>query len=396
MILVEKHIIRDDRFEDICLKSGLLYNYVLYNIRQGIFSGNYLKEYDFSTKLGRDNQFDFRNLPSTVSQQVIRQVFSNINSWIKLKKDFEKNPGKYNNHRPRLPKYKNGKKQNMVVFTRSACRLKRDGYIHFAKNIIKPVRTNIKDNKLCQVMVIPQATCYVVEVVYEKKEQDLNLEKDNVLSIDLGLNNSCSCINNVDEKPFIINGRIMKSFNQWYNKKKAKLMSFVGDKGTSNKLKRLNNKRNFWIEDKIHKVSRYIINFCKDNNIGSIVIGLNKGWKQNADLGKKTNQKFVEIPFSKLIDKITYKGKLVGIDIITTEESYTSKVDHLAFEPLKKQDTYLGKRKKRGLFQSSIGKLLNADINGAIGIGRKVFGDSYVSEIISSGLAFNPIKVNIL
>ena len=396
MRLVERHIVKDNRFEDICLKSGLLYNYVLYNVRQGIFSGNYLKEYDFSTKLGRENQFDFRNLPCAVSQQVIHQVFSNINLWIKLKKDFEKNPGKYNNHRPRLPKYKNGKKQNMIIFTTSACRIKKDGYIHFIKNIIKPVKTNIGENKLCQVRIIPQATCYVVEVIYEKKEQDLNLEKDNVLSIDLGLNNLCSCISNVGIKPFIVNGKVIKSFNQWYNKKKAKLMSFIGDKGTSNRLINLNNKRNFWIEDKIHKVSRYIVNSCRNNNIGTIVIGLNNGWKQNINLGKKTNQKFVDIPFSKLIDKIAYKGKLIGIDVITTEESYTSKIDHLAFEPLKKQDIYLGKRKKRGLFQSSVGKLLNADINGAIGIGRKVFGDSYVNRIISSGLAFNPIKVNIL
>ena len=395
MRLVERHIVKDNRFEDICLKSGLLYNYVLYNVRQGIFSGNYLKEYDFSTKLGRENQFDFRNLPSAISQQVIHQVFSNINLWIKLKKDFEKNPGKYNNHKPKLPKYKNGKKQNMIVFTTSACRIK-NGYIHFIKNIVEPIKTNIGDNKLCQVRIIPQATCYVVEVIYEKKEQILHLNKDNVLSIDLGLNNLCSCINNVGIKSFIVNGKVIKSFNQWYNKKKAKLMSFVGDKGTSNKLNRLNNKRNFWIEDKIHKVSRYIIDFCKDNNIGSIVIGLNKGWKQNINLGKKTNQKFVEIPFSKLIDKISYKGKLTGIDVITTEESYTSKIDHLAFEPLKNQDIYLGKRKKRGLFQSSVGKLLNADINGAIGIGRKVFGDSYVNRIISSGFAFNPVKVNIL
>lgn len=173
-------------------------------------------------------------------------------------------------------------------------------------------------------------------------------------------------------------------------------MSFIGNKGTSNRLKRLNNKRNFWINDKIHKISRYIINFCKNNNIGTIIIGLNKGWKQNIELGKRLNQKFVEIPFSKLIDKITYKGKFIGINVITTEESYTSKIDHLAFGPLKKQDIYLGKRKKRGLFQSPISKFLNADINGAIGIGGKVFGNSYVSRIISSGLAFNPIRVNIL
>ena len=394
MKLVERHIVKDKRFEDVCHKSGLLYNYVLYQVRQGIFSGKYLKEYDLSTKLGREDQSDFRNLPCGVSQQVVKQVFQNIKSWMKLKKDYEKNPSKYDS-RPKLPKYKKGKKQNMLVFTTCTCRIK-NWYIHFAKDIVKPIKTNIGENKLCQVRIIPQATCYVVEVIYEKKEIDLQLNKSNILSIDLGLNNLCTCINNVGVKPFIVNGRVIKSFNQWYNKTKAKRMSYIGDKGTSRYLRFLNNRRSFWIDDKIHKISRWIINFCINNNIGNIVIGLNKGWKQDIDLGKKSNQKFVEIPFSKLIDKISYKGRLIGINVQTTEESYTSKVDHLAFETLEKHDVYLGKRKKRGLFQSSVNKLLNADVNGAIGIGRKVFGDSFVKEIIDSGLAFNPIKVNIL
>lgn len=394
MKLVEKHIVKDNRFEDICFKSGLLYNYVLYNVRQGIFNEEYLKEYEFSTKLCKENQFDFRNLPTAISQQVVTQVFSNTKGWIKAKKEFEKNPSKFRS-KPKLPNYKKGKKQNMVVFATNACRVK-DGYIYFVKNIIHPIKTKIGDSKLCQVRIIPQATCYVVEVIYEKKEQNLNLNKDNVLSIDLGLNNLCSCISNVGLIPFIVNGRIMKSFNQWYNKRKAKLMSFAGDKGTSKRLRQLNNYRNFWIEDHIHKVSRFVINYCVDNNIGSLVVGLNKGWKQEINLGKKTNQKFVEIPFSRLIDKISYKCKLVGISFYLSEESYTSKVDHLAFEGLEKHDVYLGKRKKRGLFQSSVNKLINADINGAIGIGRKVFGDSYASRIIDSGLAFNPIRVNIL
>ena len=139
MRLVERHIVRDNRFEDICFKSGLLYNYVLYSVRQGIFSGNYLKEYEFSTKLGRENQFDFRNLPTDLSQQVVGQVFKSIRSWVKLKKDFDKNPSEYGNHRPHIPSYKKGKKQNMVVFTTNSCRIK-DGY--------------------------------------EKKEQELNLNKD--------------------------------------------------------------------------------------------------------------------------------------------------------------------------------------------------------------------------
>lgn len=395
MRLVERHIVKDNRFEDICLKSGLLYNYVLLNVRQGIFSGDYINEYEFSTKLCKENQVDFRNLPSVVSQQVVAQVFSVTKSWMKSKKEYEKNPSKFLS-RPKLPKYKRGKKQNMVVFTASACRLKSDGYIHFVKNIISPIKTKIGDNKLCQVRIIPQATCYVVEVIYEKKEQDLNLNKDNVLSIDLGLNNICTCISNVGISPFIVNGKVIKSFNQWYNKKKARLMSLIGDKGTSRRINKMTCYRNCWISDKIHKISRYIIDICRSNNIGTIVIGQNRGWKQEINLGKRINQKFVEIPFSDLINKISYKAKLIGINLITHEESYTSKIDHMAFEPLKKQDAYLGKRKRRGLFQSSIGKLINADINGAIGIGRKVFGDSYVSRIIDSGLAFNPIRINIL
>lgn len=396
MRLVDRHIIKDNRFEDICLKSGLLYNYVLYLVRQGIFNKEYLKEYDLSTKLGRENQFDFRQLPASVSQQVVGQVFKSVNSWIKLKSDFDRNPDKYNNHRPHLPKYKEGKKQNMVVFTTFSCRVKDDGYIHFVKNVIEPIKTNVKKDELKQVRIVPQATCYVVEVIYERKETDLNLDKDNFLSIDLGLNNLCSCISNVGIKPFIINGKVIKSLNRWYNKKKARLMSYVGDNGTSRRIRRISLYRNCWIDDKMHKISKYIVNFCVSNNIGRIIIGLNKEWKQEINIGRRNNQHFVSIPHSKLIDKIMYKAKLLGIEVVTHEESYTSKIDHLAFEEMKYQDNYLGKRKRRGLFQSSIGKLINADINGAIGIARKVVGGSCINTIVSSGFAFNPIRLNIL
>lgn len=394
MRLVERHIIKDNRFEEVCHKSGLLYNYVLYNVRQGIFSNRYLKEYEFSTKLNRENQFDFRNLPCAVSQQVIAQVFSVIKGWMRSVKEFEKNPSKFYS-KPKLPKYKSGKKQNMIVFTTSVCRI-RNNYIYFVKNIIQPIKTNVKKEELKQVRIIPQATCYVVEVIYERKEQNLDLQKDNFLSIDLGLNNLCTCTNNVSQRFFIVNGKVVKSFNQWFNKTKARQMSCVGDMGTSKRLRRLICYRNLWINDKMHKISRFIIDFCKKNDIGTIVIGLNKNWKQNVNLGNKNNQKFVEIPFSSLIDKIFYKAKLVGIDVKITEESYTSKVGHLSFESLEKHDIYLGKRKKRGLFQSSVNQLINADINGSIGIARKVFGDSAVQQIIGSGLAFNPIRVNIL
>lgn len=392
---VERHIITDNRYEEICYKSGLLYNYCLYVFRQGIFTENYVKEYDLSTKLGKGNQVDFRSLPCHISQNVVKQVGKNIKSWIKTKKEYEKHPDKFQG-KPKLPKYKKGKKLNAVVFDETNCRVKEDGYVHFVKKIIEPIKTNVKSDELVQVRIIPQATCFVVEVIYERKEVDLGLDKDNFLSIDLGLNNLCSCISNVESNSFIINGRVMKSVNQWYNKKKAKLMSFIGNVGTSNRIKRITLFRNCWIEDKLHKISRYIVDFCKSNNIGTIIIGLNKEWKNEINIGKQNNQHFVSVPHYKLIDKIVYKAKLLGIEVIIHEESYTSKIDHLAFEPLKKQESYLGRRKKRGLFQSSIGKLINADINGAIGIGRKVFGDSFIGKIIDSGFVFNPVRVNIL
>lgn len=394
MYQVERHVIKDNRYEDICHKSGLLYNYCLYAFRQGVFTGNYIKEYELSTKLGKENQYDFRNLPCHVSRNVIKQVSENIKSWIRAKKEYEKHPDKFQ-RRPKLPNYKNGKKLNIVVFDELSCRIKEDGCVHFVKNIIKPIRTKVKPDELIQIRIIPEATCFIVEIVYERKETDLNLDKGNFLSIDLGLNNLCACVSNVVES-FIINGKVAKSVNQWYNKKKAKLMSFVGNKGTSNKIKRITLLRNCWIEDKLHKISRYIVNFCRSNNIGTIIIGLNKGWKNKINIGKRNNQHFVSFPHSKLIDKIVYKAKLLGINVIIHEESYTSKIDHLAFEPLKKQESYLGKRKKRGLFQSSIGKLINSDINGAIGIARKVIGDSFIGKIIDSGFVFNPIRLNVL
>ena len=394
MYQVERHVIKDNRYEEICHKSGLLYNYCLYAFRQGVFTGNYIKEYKLSTKLGKENQYDFRNLPCHVSRNVIKQVSENIKSWIRAKKEYEKHPDKFQ-RRPKLPDYKNGKKLNIVVFDELSCRIKEDGCVHFVKNIIKPIRTKVKPDELIQIRIIPEATCFIVEIVYERKETDLGLDKDNFLSIDLGLNNLCACVSNVVES-FIINGKIAKSVNQWYNKKKAKLMSFVGNKGTSNKIKRITLLRNCWIEDKLHKISRYIVNFCRSNNIGTIIIGLNKGWKNKINIGKRNNQHFVSIPHSKLINKIVYKAKLLGINVIIHEESYTSKIDHLAFEPLKKQESYLGKRKKRGLFQSSIGKLINSDINEAIGIARKVIGDSFIGKIIDSGFVFNPIRLNVL
>jgi putative transposase len=321
-------------------------------------------------------------------------LYKNWKSYWESKREYEKHPEKFTG-RPRPPKYKDKTGYGICVFTNQNTTLK-DGFIRFPKSTgLQPLQTNIE--KYSQVRIIPQASCFVVEVVYEKQEvKNENLKQENFLTLDLGLNNFATSANNVGIQPFIINGKVLKSVNQMYNKTNAILMSYIGNRGTSNRINKNTHYRNCFVEDKLHKISRFVVNYCVENNIGTIIIGHNKGWKDSINIGRKNNQKFVSIPHSKLIDKITYKAMLVGINVIEKEESHTSKVDHLAYETLGHHEVYLGKRMKRGLFQSSTGKLLNADVNGAIGIARKVFGDSVISQIIDSGLAFNPIRLNII
>jgi len=395
MQLVERHIkINDKTIEALCIKAKNLYNQSLYYLRQATFGKiQKFSEYELSSLFAEFNQEDFRALPAQTSQQIIKQVFNNYKGWYKAREEWQRNPSKFLG-RPKLPKYK--KVTSEVIFTAKQARLK-DGYIHFPKMTnLQPLKTNV-DN-ICQVRIIPQANCFVIEVIYNKKEVIYeNLKKENVLSIDLGLDNLATCVSNVGVQPFIINGKIIKSVNQMYNKTRARLMSYIGNRGTSNKIKKLSLYRNNFIEDKLHKTSRFIINYCIEHEIGAIIIGHNKEWKDEINIGKVNNQKFVSIPHSKLIDKIIYKAKLVGIDVIVTEESYTSKCDSLALEPICKHEVYLGKRVKRGLFQSSVGKLINADVNAAINIARKkVIGDCFARSIIDSGSAFLPIKLSLI
>jgi putative transposase len=254
---------------------------------------------------------------------------------------------------------------------------------------MRPLKTSVSN--VCQVRIVPQASCYVVEVVYEKEVTTNVLIRDTHLGIDLGLNNLATCTNNIGLKPFIVNGKIIKSTNQYYNKKKAKLQAYVGDKGTSNRIKKLTHKRNMKIQDYLHKSSRFIIDYCLKHKIRTIVIGYNEGWKNEINLSAQTNQKFVQISFLKFIQQLQYKAEEQGIKVSLTEESYTSKCSFLDQEVLCKHEQYLGRRIKRGLFRASGKQLVNADINGSYNIMRKVIGDTmYPIE----GLALNPFIVN--
>lgn len=389
---VERHIIIGNKnLDELCFLSKNLYNYVNYLIRQE-FTQNHkmLSEYELTTKLAKEKQLDYIALPAQTSQQVIKTLFNNWKLFFKLCKCKDKLKGV-----PKMPKYKHKEKgRNISVFTSQQCKLK-DGYIHFPKKTnIEPLKTKV-DN-LCQVRIIPQCSCYIIEVVYEKEYiKASGLEPNSYLSIDLGLNNLVTSYDSLNHKSFIVNGKTLKSINQYFNKKKARLMSFVKNKGTSNKIKKLCLKRNCKVNDYIHKTSRFIINYCIDNRIETIIIGNNKDWKRSCNMGKRNNQNFVSIPFDKLISQIQYKAEEVGIKTILTEESYTSKIDHYAGEKMCYHDIYMGKRIKRGLFRSSTGKILNADLNGAIGILRKVIGESF-QQIVNRGEVITPSKIYIV
>lgn len=392
---VEKHVIKFDKnIDHLSFLSKNLYNYCNYQIRQTfIETGKMIGEYDLVKQLRSDNQVDFRALPSATSGVIIKVLFKSWKGFFAANKDWKKNPSKCK-ARPKLPNYKDKLKgRNVIIFSGSNQVSLKDGYIHLpAKVNIKPIKTNVT-TKICEVRIVPKSNCYIIEIVYEKEKQQHELTENTYLSIDLGLSNFATAFDQANNKSFIVNGRPLKSMNQFFNKERAKLMSYVGDKGSSNRIKKLTHKRNMKIENYIHESSRYIVNYCIENKISNIVIGNNKEWKQEINLGKKINQNFVSVPFATLISQIQYKSEEVGINVIVHEESYTSKIDHYALEPMKKQEKYLGKRSKRGLFKSSTGKIVNADVNGAIGILRKVVDEKFFELVVDRGQAVCPFRI---
>jgi len=396
---VERHIfVGRNNLEDLCYKSALLYNAANYEMRQSfIKTGKIPTAYDLINKFTKEDQFDYRSLMAQTSQQIIMLLNKNWKSFFKAIKEYKKHPEKFTG-KPKLPKYKKDKKQNVVVFVNQQACIK-DGYLYFSKTIgLDCLKTKVAQENFQQVRIIPQATCHVIEIVYKVDVVQEDVLQDNILSIDLGVNNFATCVSNIGEQPFIVNGKPIKSMNQFFNKKKAEFQSYISNSPnvTSNRIKRLTHKRNCKVNDYCHKTSRYIINYCVEHRIGRIIIGKNDGWKQNIDHGKVNNQNFVQIPFDKLIKQIVYKAESVGIKVDVTEESYTSKIDHMVLEEMCYQKKYKGKRVKRGLFQSSVGRYINADVNGAIGSGRKVIGNDFIKNLLNRGVVLTPVKVVIL
>ena len=405
MQLVEKHIIKknDKNWKQVDYLSFIsknLYNQAIYHIKQNYKeTGKFLRYYDiekyFRLNDLKENE-NYKLLPNNTSQQILMLLDKNLKSFFALLKLWKKDKKSLNGC-PKFPKYKDKLKgRNILIFTKNQFNIK-DGYLNFPKktklNNIK-TKVNLKDAQ--QVRIVPQSSCYVIEIIYNFEEVNYELNKNNYLSIDLGVNNLCAITTNQPGlKPLLINGKPLKSINQYANKLIAKEQNQLKknhNKYSSKNLEKIRLKRQNKISFYLHNVSKYIIQYCVNNDIKNIVIGHNKEWKQECNIGKRNNQNFVQIPFNTLIQQVQYKAKMVEINVIITEESYTSKVDHLAFEEMKHQENYLGKRIKRGLFSSSKKLLLNADINGAIGILRKVIGNDFINQL-NRGCVTQPLKV---
>lgn len=387
MYLTERHIVKGNiELDDLCFKAKNLYNKALYLVRQYYFeTKGYLDYFKVNRIMIDSKDVDYYALPCKVSNQTLRLLDRNFKSFFSLIK--KKKKGEYDKS-VRIPRYLDKQGRTITTFPKDAISKKylKKGLIKLSSLSIE-IPTKVTESNIVEVRVLPRNNHHVVEVVYEVEQKESKIDNKRYVSVDLGLNNLATIGSNV-VKPFIINGRPLKSINQYWNKERARLQSLLeGDKKTSKRIERITNKRNNKVKDYLHKSSRLLVNFLVSNDISTLVIGYNEKWKQNINIGKKNNQSFVNIPFYTFIKQLEYKCKLEGINVILTEESYTSKCSFLDNELIEKHETYLGKRIKRGLFKSAKNRIINADLNGSLNILKKVVGEfEYPIEVSSTPL----------
>ena len=422
LTLSERHAISEDHplFEEcayLCHLSKNLYNATLYTQRQWFFAGLF-KSYPVVNKLFTlENQPDYRALPAKVAKQTQMLVQQNFSSFFALLKKAKK--GEYD--KPvRLPRYLDKDGHQVIVYEKGALSFKEAGFIKLSQTSIR-IKTSIPREQITNVRIVPKGNHFVIEVLYdvEKPTVDEN-DFSRVAFIDPGMNNLMTVTSNIFS-PILYNGRTAKAINQLYNKDRAKIQSRLPFRKpavnatshkqvnavlkpyqtkTSKLLQGITKNRNYRIHDLFHKITTHLVNHLVENDVKVLIFGHNVGQKQDINLGSKTNQNFVFLPFTKLISMLQYKCERFGIRFIVTEESHTSKCSFLDLESIEHHDDYVGQRVKRGLFKSTNGIYINADINGSLNIGRKYltsmnrYSDQLHSELVAH--MSNPRRVNIV
>ena len=384
----------------LCHIAKNLKNQAIYNVRQHYFKNKKYLSYNENYKMLKNSE-NYKKLNSNMAQQILKEVDESFKSFFALLK-LAKN-GQYNG-KIKLPNYLD--KDGFTTLVIGFVRLKDDMLIVPYSNSFKKTHQEVKvklpsvlkDKKIKEIRIIPKqhSRYFEIQYIYEVEEVQRKLNKENVLGIDLGIDNLCTCVTNTGAS-FIIDGRKLKSINQYYNKINAKLQS-IKDKQkierTTLRQKRITRKRNNRINDYLSKAARTIVNYCLNNDIGKLVLGYNEDFQRKSNIGSINNQNFVNIPYGKLRDKLIYLCKLYGIEFKLQEESYTSKASFFDGDEIPIYDkenlqeyVFSGKRIKRGLYQTSGGKLINADCNGALNILRK-------SKVVDLSVLYNRGELN--
>lgn len=374
--------LKDSIVDSLCFKSKNLYNYANYIVRNEFIQNKRWIRFCQLCKEMKTSQ-PYKEIGSNVGQATLKILDTNWMSFFNAIKKFKKNKSLFLGV-PKFPNYLSKDGRFILIINNIKFRIV-DGYIYFSWAKLKHLNNTFDVSwipnitKLCEIRFIPMGVGYKMELVYQTEVPECDPDVNRVVGIDFGLANFVTMVNNIGEKPIIVKGGVLKSINQYYNKKRSKIQGELRTKNHKAKSKRLSKltlKRNEKIMNFMHVCSKRIVDCCVLYEIDTMIVGKNDGWKQFSKLSKQVNQSFVEIPTSRFIDLLRYKCQNNGIRFIETEESYTSKASFLDNDDVPtfetgKDATFSGKRIKRGMYQSSNGTLINADVNGAYNIIRK-------------------------
>ena len=398
---VERHTISKSHpmyqiVDSYSYKSKNLYNYANYIVRQKFINENvYIPYNNLTHKIKHDEPF--KDIGSNSGQHTLKLLHQNWKAYFASIKDWSKHPEKYFG-KPRLPNYLDKENGRYVWVLTNLQNKIVDGDLVFSfkplKNFNGLIKTKVK-GKHMQTRFIPKKSHYVMEIVYEIEIPNINESVKRIIGIDIGIDNFVTLQNNFNEQPFVINGKELKSINKFYNKELAKLKSEAmktNNKHWTKRMQSLTDKRMNKMDHYLHCCTKYIVDYCIAFKVDIVVIGYNKKWKQNSKMGL-VNQSFVGIPYQSFLNKMKYKLENVGIRMILTEESYTSKASFIHNDSLIKGE-YSGKRIKRGLYETKEGTLINADVNAAGNIIRKVFPNAFADGI--EGVGLHPVIVNVI
>lgn len=414
MYLTQKNQIRNlskgefAALKQLCRLSKNLYNVGLYTVRQYFFAERKHLQYESAYHYCKANE-NYRLLNTDIAQQTLKVVDRSFRSFFGLLKLIKQ--GSYRYQDAQIPKYL--KKDGYFCLILPRIRVK-NGYFdvpmsnQFRKQygsvrIAFPERLNGKSIKEVRIHPKYNARFFEVEYIYQQEPEPRPVNPDNALAIDLGLNNLASCVSTTGAS-FIVDGKPLKSSNQWFNKQNARLQSIKdlqGLKGTTERQSRLTLTRNNKVRDYLNKAARYIVDWCIVNKVGTLIVGYNLGLKQESNMGKRNNQNFVQIPHWSFKAKLKGLCDRYGLNFVEQEESYTSQASFVDGDilPVYNADNpqeyaFSGRRIKRGLYRSSVGHLISADCNGAANIGRKSKHDGFSSECLAAVLA-QPLRVKI-